>query len=73
MRGLLERTAMLYYAAIEAFLGAQSASPQVRFEKRIQDWFAMIELYPRQLHEVEQGEYLEMKRMETLRKQAGPA
>jgi len=73
LRGVVERNTMRYYVAIEAFLGAQSGSPQARFEKRIRDWYAAIELYPRQLHEVEQGEYLEMKRMENLRQQAGPA
>lgn len=73
LRGLVERNTMRYYVAIEAFLGAQSGSPQARFEKRIRDWYAAIELYPLQLHEVEQGEYLEMKRMENLRQQAGPA
>jgi hypothetical protein len=72
MRGLVERNAMRYYVAIEAFLGAPSGSPQVRFEKRIRDWYRTTELFPRQLHEVEQGEYLDMKRMENLRQQAGP-
>ena len=73
LRGLVERNAMRYYAAIEAFLGAQSGSAQARFEKRMRDWYGAIELYPRQLHEVEQGEYLDMKRMENLRQQSGPA
>jgi hypothetical protein len=73
LRGVVERNTMRYYAAIEAFLGAQSESPQARFEKRIRDWYGAIELYPRQLHEVGQGEYLDMKRMENLRQQAGPA
>ncbi len=67
MRGMVERNAMRYYAAIEAFLGARSGSPQARFEKRIRDWYTAIERYPRQLHEVQLGEYLEMKRMENLR------
>ncbi len=73
VRGLVERNTMRYYAAIEAFLGAQSGSPQARFERRMRDWYAAVELYPRQLHEVELGEYLDMKRMENLRQQAGPA
>ena len=73
MRGLVERNSMRYYAAIEAFLGAQTGSAQFRFEKRIRDWYGTIEMYPRQLHDVEEGEYLDMKRMEYLRQQAGPA
>jgi hypothetical protein len=72
LRGLVERNTMRYYAAIEAYFGAQSGSSQARFEQRIRDWYRAIELYPRQLHEVEQAEYLDMKRMENLRQQAGP-
>jgi hypothetical protein len=67
VRGVVERNAMRYYAAIEAFLGARSGSPQVRFDKRVRDWHAMTELYPRQLREIGQAEYLEMKRVENLR------
>jgi hypothetical protein len=67
MRGLVERNTMRYYLAIEANLGALSAPPQARLEKSLRDWFAAIERYPRQLHELEQGEYLDMKRKEYLR------
>jgi hypothetical protein len=70
MRGVVERNTMRYYLAIEAFLGALSAPPQARLEKRLHDWFAAVERYPRQLHEMEQGEYLDMKRKEYLRQQA---
>jgi len=70
MRGLVERNTMRYYLAIEAFLGALSVPPQARLEKSLRDWFAAIERYPRQLHELEQSEYLAMKRREYLRQQA---
>jgi len=70
MRGLVERNTMRYYLAIEAFLGAQASPPQARLEKSLRDWFAAIERHPRQLHELEQGEYLEMKRQEYLRARA---
>jgi len=69
IRGLVERNTMRYYLAIEAFLGAVSAPPQERLEKRLREWFAASERYPRQLHEMEQGEYLGMKRKEYLRQQ----
>jgi len=72
IRGLMERNTMRYYLAIEAFLGAASAAPQKRLEKRLREWFAAIERYPRQLHEMEQGEYLDMKRKEYLRQQSEP-
>lgn len=70
MRGLVERNTMRYYLAIEAFLGALSAPPQARLEKSLRDWFAAIERYPRQLHEMEQSDYLDMKRREYRRQQA---
>ncbi len=70
MRGVVERNTMRYYLAIEAFLGALSEPPQAQVEKRLHDWFAAIERYPRQLHELEQSEYLGMKRKEYGRHQA---
>jgi len=70
IRGLVERNTMRYYLAIEAFLGAVSAPPKERLEKRLRAWFAANERYPRQLHEMEQGEYLDMKRKEYLRQQS---
>lgn len=70
MRGLVERNTMRYYLAIEAYLGALSAPPQARQEQGLRDWFAAIERHPRQLHELEQGDYLAMKRKEYLRARA---
>lgn len=70
MRGLVERNTMRYYLAIEAFLGAMSAPPRERLEKSLHDWFAATELYPRQLHELEQNQYLDMKRKEFVRQRA---
>jgi hypothetical protein len=70
IRGLVERNTMRYYLAIEAFLGAVSAPPQERLEKRLREWFVANERYPRQLHEMEQGEYIGMKRKEYLRQQS---
>ena len=70
-RGVVERNTMRYYLAIESYMGALSAPPQAQLEKRLRDWFAAAERYPRQLHEMEQGEYLDMKRREHLRQQAG--
>jgi len=67
IRGLAERNTMRYYLAIEAYLGALTLPPRAQFEKRINDWFAATERYPRQLHEVEQRDYLSMKRNENKR------
>jgi len=64
IRGVAERNTMRYYLAIESYLGALRLPPGVQFEKRINDWFAATERYPRQLREVKQREYLAMKRNE---------
>ena len=62
--GLLERNTMRYYLAIDAYLGAYSLPPGEQAEKRIRDWYASTERYARQLHEMEQSDYLDMKRKE---------
>jgi hypothetical protein len=67
IRGVVERNTMRYYLAIEAFLGALSVQPKSRMEKSLLDWFAASERFPRQLHEMEQGEYMAMKRKEYAR------
>jgi hypothetical protein len=64
MRGVVERNTMRYYLAIESYLGALDAPPQARLEKSLRDWFAATERFPRQLRELEQAEYLDMKRRE---------
>ena len=65
VRGMVERNAMRYYLAIEAYFGAMSApTAQQQQEKRLHDWFALTEEHPRQLHEMERDEYLAIKRRE---------
>lgn len=70
MRGVVERNTMRYYLAIEAFLDALSAPPQQQLETRLRNWFSAAERYPRQLHEMEQDAYLDMKRKENLRQRS---
>jgi len=69
VRGMVERNTMRYYLAIEAYLGALSVPLSAQLEKRLRDWYAAAERYPRQLHEIEQNDYLRMKRGEYLRQQ----
>ena len=69
--GLLERNTMRYYLAIDAYLGAYTTPPAEQFEKRIRDWYASTERYAPQLHEMDQAEYLDMKRKEMRRQQQG--
>lgn len=71
IRALVERNAMRYYLAIDAFLGALASPRELRVEKSLRDWFAASERYPRQLHEMEQADYLVMKRREVARQAGG--
>jgi hypothetical protein len=69
-RGLIERNTMRYYLAIEAYLGALSLPPPQQLEKRLADWHSGVERYPRQLRELERGEYLALKREQLRQQQA---
>ncbi|MES2491255.1 MAG: hypothetical protein V4607_15820 [Pseudomonadota bacterium] len=73
VRGVVERNTMRYYLAIEAYLDTLSASPSEQMEKRLNAWYAGVERYPQQLHELERGDYLEMKRKEIQRQQTPPS
>ena len=69
--GLLERNTMRYYLAIDAYLSAYLLPAADQFEKRIREWYASTERYAPQLHEMDQNEYLDMKRKEMRRQQQG--
>ena len=71
IRGVVERNTMRYYLAIDSYLDATSLPPLAALEKRLQSWFTASELYALQLHELERGEYMAMKREEFLRQQKG--
>ena len=71
VRGVVERNTMRYYLAIEAYLGAYGSPAPEQQEKRLRDWFAATERHALQLHEMERGEYLDMKRREVQRQQSG--
>ena len=64
LRGLIERNAMRYYLAFEAFLDLQSVPVSQRFEAGTIAVYDSMERYPTQLHELERAEYLEAKRRE---------
>jgi hypothetical protein len=69
VRGAIERNAMRYYLAIEAFLDSLAAAPGQQAERRIQAWFTSTEKYSRQLHEMDRQQYVAMKRHEVVRQQ----
>jgi hypothetical protein len=63
-RGVIERSAMRHYLAIEAYLASLAAPAERRLEARLRNWYSAISRYP-QLHEpVGPDEYVEMKRRE---------
>jgi hypothetical protein len=64
VRGMIERNAMRYYLAVEAYLASLSAPPAEQQEKRLRDWYAATERSAIQLHEMERDDYLAMKRRE---------
>ncbi len=69
MRGAVERNAMRYYLAIDAFMDSLDAPPARQAERRIEAWFDATERYPRQLREMDRQTYVAMKRHEVERQQ----
>jgi hypothetical protein len=69
VRGAVERNAMRYYLAIDAYLDTMQAPSAQRVDKRIERWFAATERYPKQLHEMDREAYVAMKRQEYGRQQ----
>jgi hypothetical protein len=72
VRGVVERNTMRYYLAIDSYLASLSAPPAERQTQRLRDWFAATERYALQLHEVDEKDYLAMKRKEIARQQEPP-
>jgi hypothetical protein len=62
LRGLVERNAMRYFLTLDAYLDGAAAPPAERFETRLHRWYASVEQYPLQLHEVDLDTYLALKR-----------
>lgn len=69
LRGAVERNAMRYYLAIDSYLDTMDAPEAQRVDKRINHWFSATERYPRQLHEMDRGTYVTMKRADYDRQQ----
>lgn len=69
VRGVVERNTMRYFLAIEAYLGTYDLPPRIQVERRLRDWFSATERYARQLHELDEAQYLDMKRDEIARMQ----
>ncbi len=61
VRGIVERNAVRYYLAIQAYLEAPAPG---NYEQRLARWYDLTERYATQLHELERAEYLQYKRQE---------
>lgn len=64
VRGVVERSAMRYYLAIEASVEALGVSPAQRLDTRLRGWYAAVTRYPQLREPVGLDEYVEMKRRE---------
>ena len=69
-RGAVERNAMRYYLAIDAYLQALQQPPAQQVNTRLEKWFDSTEQYPLQLRETDKASYMEMKKSEIQRQQA---
>jgi hypothetical protein len=70
VRGVIERNTMRYYLAIDTYLADAALPSSDRLERRLADWFAAVERYPVQLHEMDRAEYMDMKHHEFQRMQS---
>lgn len=61
LRGMVERNLMLYLLAIEATISEPESGDSGAFTRRLRQWFRATEEYPRQLHEIDQATYLDLK------------
>jgi len=61
-RGLMERNAMRYYLAIDAYIAnASGPANEQQLSQRLDSWFTQSERYPKQLHETDRANYLRLK------------
>lgn len=66
-RGIVERSTMRNYLALEAYLGSLEAPLTERVERRLRAFHAALERHPRQLREHTLDEYLAIKRPDVSR------
>jgi hypothetical protein len=60
-RGMIERNAVRYYLAIQAYLDTLPYPDSERFEQRINRWYDLTDRYPKQLFELNKADYLQCK------------
>lgn len=66
-RGLVERNAMRYFLAVDAYLSTLGVPAPRQRDARLQAWYEATEQFPRQLHEIDRETYLSLKREDRAR------
>lgn len=61
IRGMIERNAVRYYLAIQAFLDTYYDPLDQKLNNRLERWYNLTALYPDQLYEIEKEDYLSNK------------
>jgi len=64
IRGVIERNTIRYYFAIQSYLETLKVAPDNRLSARLNNWYALTERFPRQLHELDKADYLQYKQHE---------
>lgn len=64
MKGLVERNALRYFLALDAYLETRAVPAAQRYDAMLKVWFEFTERYPKQLREMDWPEYLQDKQRE---------
>lgn len=64
LHGAVERNALRYYLALDAYFSTDHTPEAGRFDQRLNHWFDLTERYPAQLHEMGKADYLRAKHKE---------
>jgi hypothetical protein len=70
LRGLVERNAVRYFLAVDAYLDAMRAPPTRQATRRMEAWYDSAERYSLQLHETDKATYMALKRGDLARAEA---
>jgi hypothetical protein len=62
----VERNAVRYYLALQAFLETQQLQPDLRFAAAAELWYDLTEQFHDQLYEMDRADYLDIKRRERI-------
>ncbi len=64
IRGVIERNIMRYHLAVDSYLSTRTLPEDARYQAALISWFRQSENYPEQLHEMDETDYLRIKRKE---------